>query len=299
MYDTIIIGCGPSGMTAAVYLLRYNKKVLILEKESIGGAITSSPLVENYPGYKSISGTELMNNLYEQVIDLGGNIELEEVLKVEKKKDIYKVTTDSNKYETKTVIVATGTKHRLLGLPKEEEFIGNGVSFCVACDGAFYKDKKVAVIGGGNSAIISALTLSDICSEVIVIQKLGELTAEKNLIDKLSEKTNVSYYFNSEVVELLGTDELTGIVVNNNGINEEVSLDGMFICIGQVSQNDIIKDLVTLNDYGYAESDESCVTKEPGIFVAGDARSKNIRQLTTAVGDGTIAALNAISYMDK
>lgn len=299
MYDSIIIGCGPAGMTAAIYLLRYNKKILILEKETIGGKITSTPLVENYPGYKKISGSELMDNLYEQVVDLGGQIELEEVTKVEKKKDYYKVTTDSNKYEAKTVIIATGTKNRLLGLDREEDFIGNGISFCVACDGAFYKDKNVIVVGGGNSALINALTLSEICNQVILVQKYGELTAEENLIDRLNSKDNIKYYFNSEIVELLGEDELTGVIVNNNGINEEIDIDGIFLCIGQVPQNDIVKGSIDLTESGYIVSDDECETTESGIFVAGDCRDKKVRQLTTAVNDGTVAALKAIEYLEK
>ena len=186
IYDIIIVGAGPAGLTAAIYALRSDKKVLVLEKETIGGQMSSSPLIENYPGFLSISGSELANNLYSQVIELGGEVELEEVVRIEYG-EVKTVTTDMGKYETKSIIFATGAKYRRLGLEKEEEFIGNGISFCVACDGAFYKDKTVAVIGGGNSAIINAITLSDICKKVYVVQNLDKLSAEVSLINKLNE----------------------------------------------------------------------------------------------------------------
>lgn len=295
IYDSIIIGCGPSGMTAAIYLLRAGKKVLILEKENIGGQISSSPLVENYPGYISISGSELSNNLYDQVINLGGTIELEEVIKLENDK-IKKVITDENTYKSKTVIIATGSKYRLLGLPNEINLIGNGIHFCVACDGAFYKNKTVAVIGGGNSAIINALTLSDMCKKVYVIQNLSDLTGEKILGDKLKNKNNVEIYYDAVVTELKGNDTLTGITINNN-IN--INLDGMFVSIGQIPQSDFIKDLIEINDFKYIKGDNNCKTNIDGIFVSGDVRDKKVRQLTTATNDGTIAALEAINYIDN
>lgn len=289
MYDVIIIGAGPAGLTSAIYLLRANKKVLVLEKEGIGGQIASSPLVENYPGFKSISGSELANNLYEQVINLGGDIELEEVLEINDK-----VVTEDNTYDAKAIIVATGAKYRLLGLEKEVDFIGNGISFCVACDGAFYKDKTVAVIGGGNSAIINAITLCDICKKVIVVQNLDKLTAEKALIDKLISKSNVKMMYNSCVTKLNGDDELESIEVNNKVIN----LDGMFISIGQVPETSLVKELIDINEYNYINSSD-CTTKLDNIFVAGDCRNKLYKQLTTAVSDGTLAALEAINYLDE
>lgn len=295
IYDIIVIGCGPAGMTAAIYALRANKSVLILEKETIGGQISSSPLVENYPGYLKISGSELSNNLYEQVNELGGNIELEEVIKIEDGKT-KKVITEDNTYESKTVIIATGSRYRLLGLPNEVNLIGNGIHFCVACDGAFYKDKIVAVIGGGNSAIINALTLSDICKRVYVIQNLSDLTGEKVLGDKLKKKENVEIYYDSKITELKGNDELNSIVINND---KNIKVDGMFISIGQIPQSNFVKELVKINESSYVISDDNCETNVKGIFVAGDIRNKKIRQLTTAVNDGTIAALEAINYIDS
>lgn len=297
-YDIIIIGCGPSGMTSAIYALRSGKSVLILEKESIGGQISSSPLVENYPGYTSISGVELSNNLYEQVISLGGEIELEEVteIKVGKEKE---VIAGNKTYLCDAIIIATGAKHRLLGLDNEIELIGNGIHFCVSCDGAFYKDKIVAVIGGGNSAITNALSLSDICKKVYIIQNLDHLTAEKNLINKLNEKDNIEIYYNSKVEKINGKEELESIVINKDEKEKTIKLDGMFISIGLTPQTDFIKHLIKLNEYNYIESDNNCSTNIKGIFVSGDVRNKKIRQLTTAVNDGTIAALEAVEYIDN
>lgn len=297
-YDIIIIGCGPSGMTSAIYALRSGKSVLILEKESIGGQISSSPLVENYPGYTSISGVELSNNLYEQVISLGGEIELEEVteIKIGKEKE---VIAGNKTYLCDAIIIATGAKHRLLGLDNEIELIGNGIHFCVSCDGAFYKDKIVAVIGGGNSAITNALSLSDICKKVYIIQNLDHLTAEKNLINKLNEKDNIEIYYNSKVEKINGKEELESIVINKDEKEKTIKLDGMFISIGLTPQTDFIKHLIKLNEYNYIESDNSCSTNIKGIFVSGDVRNKKIRQLTTAVNDGTIAALEAVEYIDN
>ncbi len=294
MYDVIIIGCGPAGMTAALYLLRANKKVLILEKETIGGQISSSPLVENYPGVSSISGSELSNNMYEQIISLGAEIELEEVIKVEPGK-VKKVITIDNSYEAKSVIIATGNKYRLLGLPNEENLIGSGIHFCVSCDGAFYKDKVVAVIGGGNSAVINATYLSDICKKVYLIQRIDKLTAEPSLQDRLRKRNNVEIILSHQVNKINGTDSLETIILDNQ---KEIKLDGMFVAIGQVPQNDFVKDIINLDERNYIDSDDS-KTNQDGIFVAGDCRKKKYRQLTTACNDGTNAALDAIDYLEK
>lgn len=297
-YDLIIIGAGPAGLTSAIYALRANKKVLIIEKECIGGQISSSPNVENYPGYISISGSELANNLYEQVLKLGGVIELEEVLEIKVGK-VKEIITDYNTYTTDAIIIATGAKYRLLGLPREEELIGNGIHFCVACDGAFYKDKVGCVIGGGNSAIINALTLSDICTKVYVIQNLSDLTGEKTKVEELKKKKNVEIYYDSIVKEIIGVDELEGIIIDTLGKETKIDTDAMFISIGTTPQSKFIEGLIKLNDYKYISSDNSCKTNIDGIFVAGDVKDKKVRQLTTAVNDGTIAALEAIDYLDN
>ena len=290
IYDAIIIGAGPAGLTAAIYLLRANKKVLILEKETIGGQISSSPLVENYPGLMSISGAELSSNMYDQVINLGGEIELEEVIELKETE----VITEDNIYKSKTIIIATGCKPRVLGLENEEELIGNGIHFCVSCDGAFYKNKKVAVIGGGNSAVINAIALSDYCNEVVIIQNLEYLTAEKNMIDKLEKKENVKIILNSKVESYIGTETLEGIKLSNN---KEIFVDGLFLSIGQVPNSAFLKEFLEINEANYINSSD-CQTKYPNVFVAGDVRTKSIRQLTTATSDGTTCAIMAINYLN-
>ncbi len=295
MYDIIIIGGGVAGMTAALYSLRANKKVLIIEKETIGGQIASSPLVENYPGYMSISGIELSNNLYDQITNLGVDFELEQVIKLEDFKEYKQVTTDYNTYKSKTVIIATGCKHRPLGLSNEEQFIGNGVSYCVLCDGAFYKDKDVAIVGGGNTAVVSAIYLSEMVNKLYIVQMLDKLTAEEKLIEKLNKIDNIEYIFNSKVDRLNGDEKLESIDIGNKNIK----IDAVFVNVGLLSQNEVFKDLITLDRYGYIDSNESCKTNIDGIFVAGDCRTKTIRQLTTASSDGTTAAINACNYIDN
>lgn len=297
MFDVVIVGAGPAGMTAAIYLKRANKNVLVLEKEGIGGQIASSSLVENYPGYSSISGAELANNMYEQVTNLGVDVELEEVLSI-KKDNTFTIVTDSNTYEAKSVIIATGAKYRLLGLENETNLIGNGIHFCVACDGAFYKGKEVAVIGGGNSAAINALTLSDICKKVYVIQNLETLTCEDKMKQELSQKDNVEIICSALVSKLNGEDELESIEITSNNKNEILKIDGMFIAIGHVPESTLVKDMVKLDNYNYIETNE-CETSVEGLFVAGDCRVKKVRQLTTAVNDGTLAATLAINYLNK
>lgn len=294
MYDIIIIGCGPAGMTAGIYAARANKKVLILEKETIGGQMSSAPLIENYPGYNAVLGSELAGLMYEQAENLGVQIELEEVIKIEDG-EIKKVVTDSNNYEAKALIIATGSKYRTLGLDNEESLIGKGIHFCVACDGAFYKDKEVAVIGGGNSAVINAIALSDICKKVTIIQNLDNLTAEEVLVDKINTKTNVEIITNAIVTKIIGTEELVAIQINNG---KEIQLDGMFISIGLIPQSDLAKDILELNKYGYIEASD-CLTKKAGIFIAGDCRNKKVRQITVATSDGTVAAMNAIEYLNS
>ena len=297
MYDIIIVGCGPAGMTAAIYAARANKKVLIIEKETIGGQMASSPLIENYPGFTSISGSELANNMYDQVCNLGVDIELEEVTSIVDG-ETKKVITDCNEYETKTVIIATGSKYRLLGLENEENLIGKGIHFCTACDGIFFKDKIVAVVGGGNSAFINAITLADICKKVYVIQNLEKLTCESILESNLREKNNVEIITSSVVTKLVGEDSLEGIFINTNGNEEEITLDGMFISIGLTPQSEFVNKLLKINKYGYIES-KDCVTTVPGIFVAGDCRDKAFRQVTISTSDGTVAATEAINYLNK
>ena len=297
MYDSIIIGAGPAGMTAAIYLARANKKVLIIEKETIGGQISSSPLVENYPGYEGISGSVLANNMYNQVDKLGVDIELDEVTDIIPG-ELHTVKTLDNEFKARTVIIATGVKYRLLGLENEIELIGNGIHFCVSCDGAFYKGKHVAVIGGGNTGIINALALADMCEKVYLIQDKDKLTGEKILQDKLKQKVNVEVIANSVVSKIIGDDKLEKIIIKNGKKENEIIVDGMFISIGLMPQSDFLKGIIDLDKFNYAVSFDT-KTKIDGIFVAGDIRTKPFRQITTAVNDGTTSALYALEYLDN
>ena len=296
IYDIIIIGGGPAGLTAAIYARRANKTVLVMEKGTFGGQITSSPKVENIPGFISVSGNEFGEVLMEQAMELGAEVECLEALSVTDG-DIKTVTTDEGDYQARALIIATGTKHRLLGLDREEEFIGNGISFCAVCDGAFYADKTVAVIGGGNSALQEAILLSKTSKKVYVVQNLDYFTGEERLIEELKITENVVTIMGAVVTELLGDDELSGIKIKRGEQIEELKIDGMFTAIGLIPQNEIFSSLVKLNNWGYVDSGEDCLTTANGIFVAGDCRSKRIRQVATAAADGAVAALAACDYL--
>ena len=296
IYDIIVIGGGPAGLTAAVYARRANRTVLVMEKGTFGGQITSSPKVENIPGFVSISGNEFGEVLMGQAMELGAEVECLEALSVTDG-EIKTVTTDDGDYQARAVIVATGTKHRLLGLEREEDFIGNGISFCAVCDGAFYADKTVAVIGGGNSALQEAILLSKTCEKVYVVQNLDYFTGEEKLIEELKATQNIVPITGATVAELLGEDELSGIKIRRGEELEELKIDGMFTAIGLIPQNEIFASLIKLNDYGYVDSGEDCLTTAAGIFVAGDCRSKRIRQVATAAADGAVAALAACDYL--
>lgn len=298
MYDIIIIGCGPAGMSAAIYALRDRKKVLILEKETIGGKISSSPMVENYPGFSKISGAALADNLYEQIINLGAQVEIEEVTKIVPGK-IKKVITTDNEYQTKSIIIASGSNYRTLGLPKEEEFIGNGISFCTICDGPFHKGKGVAVVGGGNSAIVSALSLADICKRVYLIVRKDALKGSLMQLEELKNKSNVVIYYKATIKELMGEDELEKIKVLVEDKEVILEISALFLAIGQIPATEFLANIVELSSDNYINANEDCLTNLEGIYVAGDVRNKKIRQLTTAVNDGTIAALNCLEYLKK
>ena len=302
MYDITIVGAGPAGLTAAIYALRADKKVLLLEKETFGGQITYSPRVENYPSQLAISGNELAEMMLSQVMEHGAEIELAEVTGITSSGDGYVVHTDNGTFETKTVIIATGSKHRQLGLDGENELVGEGVSYCAVCDGAFYNGKKVAVIGGGNTALQDAVLLSDICTEVTVIQNLAQMTGESKLVSKLSTKDNVKFVFNTIVTDLIANEGGLSAIKLLNTSNEEYStleVDGIFVAIGQKPENKPFENLTKLNDYGYIIADEACLTDTKGVFVAGDCRTKSVRQITTATADGAVAALAACRYLDN
>ena len=301
MYDIIIVGGGPAGLTAAIYGLRAGKTVLVIEKNGFGGQIAFSPKVENIPGTISISGAAFADKLTEQAMNLGADVELETVIRVESgdTKKVY--TEEGNCFEAKAVILAVGVKHRMLGLPGEEELVGNGLSFCAVCDGAFYAGQDVAMIGGGNSALQEALLLSEVCNKVTVVQNLAFFTGEKKLADALISKDNVEVFFSTVVAEYLSENgTLAGLRLRSeNGEEQVLKLDGAFLAVGLVPENDAFAPLAALNDWGYFASGEDCATKTPGIFVAGDCRSKAIRQVTTAAGDGAVAAMAACRYLDQ
>lgn len=299
MYDIIVVGGGPAGLTSAVYARRANKSVLVLEKETFGGQITHSPKVENIPGFTSLSGNEFAEKLVDQALAQGVEVESAEVLGIVNNGKSKKVITDDGEYEAKAVIIATGAKHRTLGLEGEEKFIGNGISFCAVCDGAFYSGKTVAVIGGGNSALQEAIMLADLCKKVIIVQNLDFLTGEKKLVEQVNEKENIQVILSSVVERYLGEDELKGIVIKNtDGQKSEIYFDGLFIAIGLIPQNEKFASLIGLDERGYANSQEDCKTKTEGIFVAGDCRKKGIRQVATAVSDGAVASVTACDYVD-
>jgi len=298
MYDAIIIGCGPSGMTAAIYLLRENKKVLILEKETIGGKISSAPLVQNYPGYISVSGLELSNQMYEQVLNLGGIVEIEEAKKIVPGK-IHHVITDMNEYDAKCVILASGSSHRLLGISNEEDYIGNGISFCTVCDGAFYKDGVVAVAGGGNTAIINALSLASICKHVYLLVRSAQLKGDSKRVEEVLETPNVEILYDTTIESLEGSKSLENIWIRKKERQEKLQIDALFVSIGQDANTDYLNGVVSLFQDQTILVDEDCKTNVLGIFACGDVIHKKVRQLTTAVNDGTIAALSAILYLNQ
>lgn len=301
MHDILIVGAGPAGLCAAIYALRFGKSVLIIEKETFGGQITYSPKVENYPGFKEMSGNEFAEKLLDQVLSLGGEVELDTVTEVTPG-DICTVSCSSGvRYEAKAVIIATGSKHRKLGLDNEDELVGCGISYCAVCDGAFFKGRDVAIIGGGNTALQEAVLLSEICNSVTIVQDLGALTGEARLAEKLYATANVKIICDSTVTELVGNGSLEAIKIKNktSGEIKTLTLDGLFIAIGQVPENEPFKNVCTLDERGYIVADESCTLSENGIFTAGDCRTKAVRQITTATADGAIAAVNACKYIDS
>ena len=301
MYDVIVVGGGAAGMTAALYALRNGKRAIVIEKNGFGGQITHSPKVENFPGTLQMSGNEFAEKMLDQILAQGAEIEFENVVSVEDLGDKKVVRTEEGGvYESSTVVLATGVKHRMLGIEGEEELVGEGISFCAVCDGDFYSGRRVCVAGGGNSALQEAILLSEKCSEVIMLQDLDFFTGEQKLQDVLFAKPNVRAFTGVGIKRFLVTDgELCGLEIEEKKTGEKrtVACDGLFVAIGLIPENEPYKALADVNEYGYFDADERCLTKTPGIFVAGDCRSKTVRQLTTAVADGASAALAACRYM--
>ena len=303
MHDIIIIGGGPAGLTAAVYALRAGKTVLVIEKNGFGGQIAYSPKVENIPGTIQISGAEFADQLTEQAMNLGADVELETVVKAEKIGDTFTVTTeDGNEYEGRSLILALGVKHRMLGLPGENDLIGHGISFCAVCDGAFYTGLDVVMVGGGNSALQEALLLSEVCRKVTIVQNLPTFTGEQKLADALQEKDNVQVHFSTLVTGYESkAGELSGVRVRSEETGEEKTIpaDGAFLAVGLVPENGAFAQLAQLDDRGYFASGEDCVTLTKGVFVAGDCRRKAIRQVVTASADGAVAAMAACRFLEQ
>ena len=297
MVDVIVIGGGPAGMSVALNLLRAGRSVLILEKENFGGQIANSPRVENIPGTKEISGLDFAGNLFEQVLDLGAKFELEEVTRVLKHEDHFEVTTNYNTYEARAVVLANGVKHRKMNRPNEEQFIGNGISFCAVCDGAFYKDKDVYLIGDANTALQYALMLSSICANVYLFTLFDRFFADQILIDRLKQKDNIHITHNMNLIAYLGQNELAGLRFENtiDRTIHEFPTNNVFIAIGQVSQNDIFKSLVQTDEHGFIITNEKMETSLPGLFAIGDTRKKDVRQVASAIGDASVASV----FIDK
>jgi len=299
-YDILVIGGGPAGLTAATYACRAGKSVLVIEKNAFGGQITWSPRVENFPGFVSVTGTELGDKLLEQAMEQGAEVELDEVVSVRAEADGVKtvVCESGAEFQGRALIAAVGARPRMLGVEREEELVGSGVCYCAVCDGAFFAGQDVAVCGGGNAALQDALLLSETCRRVTLIHRRADFRGEQRLVEALQERENVELVMNARVSALLGDSELTGLTVTQDGAERTLPVTGLFVAVGHQPDNGIFKDLMVLDEAGYAASGEDCMTKSAGVFVAGDCRKKGVRQLTTAVADGAVAALAACRYLD-
>ncbi len=301
MHDCIVIGAGPSGMTAALYLLRAGKSVLVLEKESIGGQIAKSPRLENYPSIALISGQEFADNLFNQITDLGADFEPEEVKSVEKREDgTFLVTTDWGSHEGKTVIIASGCHHRTLGLAREDQLVGHGLSYCATCDGAFFKDKDVLLIGDANTALQYAIVLAETSKKVTIATLFDRFFGDDILVQRILKTPNIEIFHNLNALEFLGNEDLTGVRFEDTQTKQEkiISCDGCFVAIGQIPCNEPFANLVDL-EKGFIKANDFMETKTEGLYAVGDCRVKAIRQVITANADGGIAAVAATNYLNR
>jgi len=298
IFDIVVVGGGPAGLTAAVYALRASKTVLIVEKAAFGGQVTYSPKIENYPGTAQITGTELADAMVSQALSFGAEVELDNIVGIKKSDDgIFTLTGEYGEYCGKAVIIASGAHHRHLGLDREEELTGKGISYCAVCDGDFFRGKNIAVVGGGNSAVGDALMLASRCESVTVIQNLETLTAEPKSCEKLLALPNVKVIYNTVVTGFVGENELSALKLDTNGEASELAVDGVFVAIGLEPKNEAFRELAELDEYGYIKAGEDTKTSCDGIFAAGDCRVKTVRQITTACADGSVAALAACKYL--
>lgn len=300
MYDILIIGAGPAGLAAAIYGQRAGKKTVLVEQTTFGGQILNTPEVENYPGLKTVSGYELAKNLYDQAEGLGAEILYEKVTGIEDLGAVKKVKTADNEYETKTVIIATGAKNRPLGIDKEDDYVGAGISYCATCDGNFFRNRDVAVVGGGNTALEDAEVLSGIANKVYLVHRRDAFRGDQTNVNRLTAKENVELVLDSVPLEILGDGLVSGLKVKNKKTEEERVLDvqGIFVAIGQMPDNKDFENVAALDDKGYVAAGEDCRTSTPGVFTAGDCRHKKVRQIATATADGAVAALEAIEYIN-
>lgn len=301
MIDIVIVGAGTAGLSAAIYGLRAGKKVLLLEEKAYGGQIVDSPEIENYPGISKVSGVDFATALYQQAIDLGAEIKYEKVVSAKVTEHEKQVQTTQGQYSCKTIILATGVKRRPLGLLHEKEWIGAGISYCAVCDGAFYKGKEVAVAGGGNTALEDAAYLANHCKKVYLVHRRNQLRGEERLARILEQKENVEYVWNVEIQKLVGDKRLEAIEIRDKSKNQTrtIAVSGLFIAIGQIPGNTEFQNLVQLDEAGYIIAGEECRTNIPGIYAAGDCRRKQVRQLTTAAADGSVAAIMACDEISK
>ena len=300
MYDIIIVGAGPAGLTSAIYASRASKKILVLEAKNYGGEIINTLDIENYPVEPHISGFDFATKIYNQAKDLGAEILFEKVINIKDLGNEKEVITTKNTYHTKAIILATGSETRKLGLDNEDELVGKGISYCATCDGAFYKNKIVAVVGGGNTALEDALYLTDLASKVYLIHRRDEFRGENKTLEQLKEKKNIKFIYNSNITKLNKNDKLESIeITNNDGTKRTINIDGLFVAIGRIPENQNFSSLINLDKNGYIIAKEDCSTNTPGIFAAGDNRVKEVRQLVTATSDGAIAAISAIKYINN
>ena len=299
MYDIGIVGGGTAGMTAAIYGQRAGKKTIIIEGGAFGGQITSSPNVENYPGIASVSGSEFSMNLLDQAVKLGAETQTEQVTGIREEDGKKIIVTDGKEYPCRSIILATGVTHRHLGEPGEERLTGAGVSYCATCDGMFFRGRDVAVVGGGSTALQDAEFLSGYCSKVYLIHRRDEFRGENNIVKRLEKKENVEFILSATVKEIVGENMVEKLILNHKKTGEESELPvaGVFVAVGQIPQNDMFADIVRLDGSGFILAAEDCMTSHPGIFAAGDCRTKEVRQLTTAAADGAVAALAACKYI--
>jgi len=301
MYDILIVGGGPAGLTAAIYARRAGRSVLVLEGAGLGGQIISSPLVENYPGISAISGMEYSDVLSRQAAALGAETAMRQVRKAERTREGFLVSAGKRGYEGRALILATGAKHRHLGLAGEEAMIGRGVSYCATCDGSFFAGKAVAVVGGGDSALQTAVYLSGICDRVSLIHRRGQFRGAQALVEQVRSRENVALRLYRTVEALEGDGRLSGLVLKDarTGGVERLAVDGLFVAVGQAPDNAPFAGLARLDENGFFCAGEDCRTQTPGVFVAGDCRAKGLRQLTTAVSDGSVAATAACLFLEE